>query len=256
MSERIVYDGRFAGLLTAIFDIYTFKYKDPHFYKEYIQETMFEDISHHIVTDTTKSQRVWSGLKKKLTTAAMQKLYFVFLSEQRQVERLIYDYVKYAFDSSISIEGDFTKECVSNVEKLAKKVSRERHRFKAFVRLEDIGNGIMYAPVSPDYNILPLIAPFFKKRYAAQNWIIYDTKRKYGLYYDKNTEHINEVVIDFYSIKDKNVLSGFVFDPEEHKYQELWKQYFKSTNIPARKNTKLHLKHVPRRYWKYLVEKQ
>ena len=32
-------------------------------------------------------------------------------------------------------------------------------------------------------------------------------------------------------------------------------EYFKSTNIKSRKNMKLHLQHVPKRYWKYLTEK-
>src|SRR5690606_39662819 len=35
----------------------------------------------------------------------------------------------------------------------------------------------------------------------------------------------------------------------EEKFQQLWKQYFKSTNIVERKNDKLHLQHVPKRYW-------
>ena len=42
----------------------------------------------------------------------------------------------------------------------------------------------------------------------------------------------------------------------ETDYQELWKAYFKSVDIPERRNLKLHLQHVPKRYWKYLVEKQ
>ncbi|RYZ23730.1 MAG: DUF4130 domain-containing protein, partial [Chitinophagaceae bacterium] len=46
------------------------------------------------------------------------------------------------------------------------------------------------------------------------------------------------------------------YDEAESIYQELWKQYFKSVNIAARKNTKLHIQHMPKRYWKYLPEKQ
>jgi probable DNA metabolism protein len=45
------------------------------------------------------------------------------------------------------------------------------------------------------------------------------------------------------------------FDEDEVYYQNLWKQYYQSTNIVARRNMKLHLQYVPKRYWKYLVEK-
>ena len=46
-----------------------------------------------------------------------------------------------------------------------------------------------------------------------------------------------------------------LYNEEEELYQQLWQQYFSSVNIVARKNMKLHIQHMPRRYWRYLVEK-
>ena len=43
---------------------------------------------------------------------------------------------------------------------------------------------------------------------------------------------------------------------DEKLYQELWKGYFKSMTIKERINLKLHRQHLPKRYWKYLTEKQ
>jgi len=45
------------------------------------------------------------------------------------------------------------------------------------------------------------------------------------------------------------------FGEGEKIYQHLWKNYFKSVNIISRKNTKLHIKHIPKRYWKHLAKK-
>lgn len=45
-------------------------------------------------------------------------------------------------------------------------------------------------------------------------------------------------------------------DKKDEHFQNLWKRYYQSTNIEARRNMKLHLQYVPKRYWKYLVEKQ
>ena len=42
---------------------------------------------------------------------------------------------------------------------------------------------------------------------------------------------------------------------EETKYQKLWQRYFFKTNIPERKNLKMHHQMLPKRYWKYLTEK-
>jgi len=139
--------------------------------------------------------------------------------------------------------------------KMDKSVNREKHRMKAFIRFEKTVDGIFYAPIEPDYNVLPLIAGFFKNRYADQQWIIYDLKRKYGLHYNLKT--VQEVTFDFVEMKNStSYLAGDLLDEKEELYGLLWKDYFKSTNIPARKNMKLHLQHVPKRYWKYLTEKK
>jgi len=37
--------------------------------------------------------------------------------------------------------------------------------------------------------------------------------------------------------------------------QMLWKKYFKSMAIEERKNLKLQQQNMPKKYWKYLVEK-
>jgi probable DNA metabolism protein len=113
---------------------------------------------------------------------------------------------------------------------------------------------LYYAIIQPDYNVLPLISNHFKDRYADQRWLIYDGLRKYGLYYDEHA--VSEVQINFTAdlnnAQDKNTL----YDENEILYQQLWKQYFNSVNIKARKNMKLHIQHMPKRYWRYLVEKR
>ena len=120
---------------------------------------------------------------------------------------------------------------------------------EAFVRFQKTGDGIYYSLVEPDYNVLPLISKHFEKRYADQSWLIYDGRRNYGIYYD--LQSVATVQLQRSSEGDEHV-----FDVSEDKYQQLWKQYFRSVNIPARKNMRLHLQHMPRRYWKNLVEKQ
>jgi probable DNA metabolism protein len=77
-------------------------------------------------------------------------------------------------------------------------------------------------------------------------------KRKYGIYYDLSS--VSEIELDFSD--DIKQQSPLVFSESEEIYQVLWRDYFKHVNIPARKNTKLHIRHVPKRYWKLLVEKQ
>ena len=100
--------------------------------------------------------------------------------------------------------------------------------------------------------MLPLLVKHFKERYQDQKWLIYDEKRQYGIFYD-----LNEVTV--VTLPDKKMLSKnkeTIWHEAEVKYQNLWIEYFDHTNIKERKNTKLHLQHVPKRYWRYLTEKK
>ena len=102
--------------------------------------------------------------------------------------------------------------------------------------------------------MLPLLGDHFVKRYRSQQWLIYDARRSLGLFYNlKETRYVAFDGRDHQRLKQLQ-LDG-ALEEGELDYQQLWKDYFKSVNIPERRNMKLHLQHVPRRYWKYLVEK-
>ena len=98
-----------------------------------------------------------------------------------------------------------------------------------------------------------MISDHFKRRYADQKWLIYDLSRNYGIFYD--LKQVQPVAFAEFENKNLPALHAPEWDSGEIEFQKLWKTYFQSTNIPSRKNTKLHLQHVPKRYWKYLTEK-
>jgi probable DNA metabolism protein len=208
---------------------------------------------HTVNPDPAHSDRVWKGLQKKLTKEAQEQLHRTFLSEIDGIENTLLQYIQYAFASEAMMEEDYSHAAVLTVVQTAKKVWREKHRMEAFVRFQRTADGLYYAIIDPDYNVLPLIARHFETRYADQRWMIYDIRRKYGMYYDLNTTETVQIRFSEEAVNGKDVSS--VYDDTESIYQELWKQYFKSVNIAARKNTKLHIQHMPRRYWKFLPEK-
>ena len=175
------------------------------------------------------------------------------MSELPEIEDTLLGYIRYAFSSEKNIESDFADVNVLKVSQTAKSVSREKHRMDAFVRFRLSKDSIYFATIEPDYNVLPLNAPHFKRRYADQKWIIYDLKRNYGIYYD--LKKVTTVQMEVSNDVNSTLKESIYFTEEELDFQKLWRNYFKSTNIPSRKNTKLHVRHVPKRYWKYLSEK-
>ena len=250
----VLYDGTFAGLFTAIFEVYEYKLQQPFICRDTATSGSLFGNTHHVITDAIKSKRVHKKLQDKLNSKAVKQLYDCFLSELKEIENVILRYVQYALSSTLSIENDYANADVLLIQQVSRKVHREKHRMEAFVRFQLTKDELYYAIVQPDFNVLPLISKHFKDRYADQRWLIYDGMRKYGLYYDK--EKVEEIQMSFAVDLNNEQTVREVFDEKEELYQQLWKQYFISVNIAASTNTKLHIQHMPKRYWKYLVEKQ
>jgi len=247
----LIYDGSFEGLLTAVFDIYDQKIGLVDLKKEgQSGSAMFDEVI-QVITDNNRAERVLKGLKQKLTKMGVQRLYAAHVAEIEGEDNTLLGFIRYVFDAGQNIEEDYGNKYVARLSELVKKVRREKHRMEAFIRFQKLKDETFYAAIEPDFNVLPLLIRHFKNRYADQRWIIYDIRRKYGVHYNlHDTEYIT---LDFSDTKATNVVSAYTED--EEIYQVLWKNYFKSVNIPARKNTKLHLMHVPKRYWKHLTEK-
>lgn len=248
-----IFDGSLEGLLTAVFEWFERKPGQVTLQTtENYQPAIFIEAL-PIINDRAKADRVWQGLQKKLDKQWIRKVYCAYLSDQHEVYNSIFHFTCYIFHNKPGAEKNYGNAYVLAVSKIARSVEREKHRMEAFIRFKLIADGIFYCGIDPDFNVLPLIVNHFKNRYADQKWIIYDQKRNYGLCYDLN--EVEEVTMNLDLTKLKQPIGDQLNDKEE-MYASLWRNYFKSTNIESRKNTKLHVKHVPKRYWKYLTEKQ
>lgn len=249
----LIYDGSFDGFLSCVFTVFEQKLNitSIHSYSE-IQQGFFS-VPEEIITDPEKAERVNQGLQIKLSSQARNQLYFAFLSELPEIEMILLKYIKKVFLNQKFNSSDYGEPVILKISQIAKKVSREKHRMEAFVRFKLTKDQIFFAHIEPDFNVLPLILPHFETRFADQEWIIYDLKRKFGLHY--NLEKTSFITMDLSEEIFKEPSQSMIYSSSEKEFQDLWKQYFLSTNIKSRKNMKLHLQHVPKRYWKYLNEK-
>jgi probable DNA metabolism protein len=256
MTTYLIYDGSFDGFLTSIFERYERKLADfvitrPNRYQPQLTSTHLE-----IKTDKTKSQRVWTGLTNSLSAIKRNEFYKTFLSELPEMERVLCDFVRHVFSSKHNVEEDLGHPSVIGVSKIAHQVHREKHRMEAFIRFQRTIDNLYFASINPDFNVLPLIVSHFKDRYADQNWLIYDKHRKYGIHYDCSNFNVTEVQVQLDGDASGEFLPENICHGDEIAYQKLWKNYFYSVNIGSRKNKKLHVRHVPTRYWRYLTEKK
>jgi probable DNA metabolism protein len=249
-----MYDGSFEGLFTAVFEVYEYKIDQPSVTKTTaVTGSLFSNV-HTVITNTDKANRVIKKLKAAISTSTFRQLYDVYLSEINGIENVLLRYIQYALKSNFIVENDYANPDVLMIQQTSRKVRREKHRMEAFVRFQLTKDQLYYSIIQPDYNVLPLISKHFEQRYADQRWLIYDSLRKYGLYYDGAT--VEEVQMNFEADLNNKENLASLYGESELLYQQLWQQYFSSVNIAARKNMKLHIRHMPKRYWRYLIEKK
>jgi probable DNA metabolism protein len=248
-----IYDNTFEGLLTCVFEAFNRREFPQKIVREDIVLPLFTE-SFRVITDEVKSERVLDALKKKISSSALRMLFVDFLSELDGIEIVIFRYIQKAVMAKTSIEVNFADADVLELSKIYKKVIREEERVRQFVRFQKTADNIYFAVIEPVYNVLLLTANFFKTRYADQQWIVYDVKRKYGLFYDLNT-----VETVYFDNLDISLTTGNInpekLDESELVFRDLWKDYLKAITIRERINPKLQRQHMPVRFWKYLTEK-
>ncbi len=254
MSIHLIYDGSFEGFLSVVFQCYQQKLSPTNICKESdFQEVLFAQ-KQTIACAPQQAQRVWKALQKKLHRRNQELPLLAFLSEHPGIEMILYRFIRRVFDTNFSIETDYGDSDILQLKKLERKVLKETARLLQFVRFQETRDGIYFAPIEPEFDVLPFTLHHFKNRFADQQWLIYDLRRDYGFHYNLKT--VEEITLSekTFSTIDGKVNSNLLEEEEVH-YQKLWKNYFDSINIKERKNLKVQRQHMPQRYWKFLPEK-
>jgi len=248
------YDKTFEGLLNAVFDAYDLKLFPERLLPEGVIMPLFTDFSHTVVTDSLRSKRVWKGLRGKLEQNICNMLSYVWLSELEGSDELLFRYICKAFNTDKNISYNFGDDDIPEVRKIARKVAHEAMYIKQFVRFQKAADDVFFAPVRPVYNALPLTVDHFTDRFADQQWVVYDLRRRYGYYYDL---HVTKEIT---FADDDHLLSGKLDESlmasDEKLFQNLWRGYFKAMTIKERINPRLHRHNLPTRFWNLLTEKQ
>jgi len=249
-----LYDGTFMGLLSAIFHAFKRKETPDVILRPQGQRLLFAR-TYEVETDESLSLRVWNGIMRVGGNPTCEQLIHAYLSLNADMEMLILDYTKELFFRKRPIITDLGNKTVLQIHKLDRKVVRESHRSLMFIRFERAADGTYFAPFAPKYDVLPLVTGHFKHRFADQQWLIYDTLRNYGFFYDcKNLEQVS-IQNPTFTKQSGNLRNGLEHI-EEDNYQELWRTYFRSIAIAERKNPTLQRNFMPTRFWKYLTEKK
>lgn len=250
MRFTLQYDGSFDGLLSAVFHAYARKYPldEVHITCDADEGDLFGH-NETITTDSEQAQRVFQRLEKQVGRQGILKLLYGFLSAVPEMPDTFLRIVRLALakPKRADILSDYGHFDVMQWAQWVKSVSHEKHRMEAFVRFEEMENGIYFARIEPQYDVLPLTIRHFSQRYPMQQWAIYDMLRGYGIF--NHPDGLRKI-----SDLEASGIEAH-YSAHERAYQRLWQRYFRSTTIASRRNPRLHRQQMPQRYWKHLTEK-
>lgn len=256
------YDGSFEGLLCAVYDAYTLRlFPDALCAPKHGQGPnflMLASRTHTVATDPSHAGRVERALQKKLSADGMRRVHHAWLADTPTSAMALFQYIRLVFDNCRPVDADLSHPVIFALHKLARSVSKETQHLLGFVRFQKTAEAVYAATIAPQHDVLPLLLRHFSARFAEQNWLVYDVYRDYGVLRDAGGFH--DVFLDAASAaqlkKDNGRLPAKGLAAEEALVQNLWKTYFAAVAIQERKNPGLQARCMPRRYWRFMTEKQ
>jgi probable DNA metabolism protein len=244
--KTYIYDGSFEGFLSCVFDVLKSKENPSEIVSLDKKQNGLFVKELYIDTSLKKADLCMNFFKNRFSSYSARHIYFVYLSSAAGKEMRILQYIKLGLKKGKCLDRFLTDDRVLSVHKISQKVACEAHRMKGLLRFKELENGELYAAMSTDHFVLPLLCPFFAQRLKKMQWVIHDIKRRKAALYKQNLWDI----VDILESREPQ------YSAHENNCQEFWKRYFQKIAIKDRKNEKLQRNNMPKRYWKHLVEMQ
>lgn len=234
------YDGSFDGLFTVIFEKYQEIGKCE--IKTKTDQVNFLE-SETIKTDLVKAERVITGIKENIGDEFFENAFKVFKSNHTKKEEVLAITIK-----SCLIYGNVylssPKKAAVAFRSLVKNFNHETHAYKGFTRFREIQDNYLLAEITPENDVLVYITQHFLKRMPAEKFIIYDKNRG------------KASLCEFGKYEEIEILEMDAVDSDKEEiFKDAWRGFYDAIGIDERKNEKLMKANMPKKYWKYLPEK-
>lgn len=245
INKTYIYDGTFNGFLNIVFECFCNKIIPSKISSIDNYVPNFLDNIYNVNTNEEKAKRVFNGIYNSIGYDAIYNSFYAFLSNNIEKEINILKYICNGFEIGPKINNKITISYVLNVINMRKRTLSECHRLKGLLRFVETENGIFYASIHPDNNILEPLGHHFIRRLCNQNFLIHDKNHNLCFLYSKNNYQI---------VDDKSFIMPKISNDEE-KMQKLWQTFFDTISIKERKNPRCQMQFMPKKYWKDLIEK-
>ena len=238
------YDGTKAGFLTAFLE--AFSDNEARLccgFGASAQLTLGENpIS--VITDEEKAKKAEQRLLS-FDRDCMYDLDTLLRSGMDNKSQIAFNYFRFLAKTKRPVGKMIAEPAVYAAVECMKKVGHEIHKMHGFIRFMETESGALYAPFSPDNDIVDRLVPHFRARLPQYPFVLHDVTRKKAAVYDGKNVFIAP-------LGSANVL----ISANEEEWKKLWQKYYVAVNIPSRERKKQMRGYMPVRYWKFLPETQ
>ncbi len=234
------YDGSKDAFLTAL--LYAFSDDDAVLTSGRAQLSLSQKTV-FVCTDKRRAEKAKKRLLE-LDKDSMSDLDTLLRSGEEDRDTVALNYFKFLAKAGKPVRGMLAEDAVAAADACIRRVNFEVHRMHGFLRFMECESGALYAPCAPDADIVDLLARHFLVRLKGYPFVIHDTKRQKAAVSDGTklfTAPLGQAEV--------------VLSADEEAWQALWREYYKTVNIPSRERLKQMRGYMPVRYWKFLPEK-
>lgn len=241
------YDGSFEGFVCALSRALADRVEHVQFQADATEQQagLFQDQMVNVATERSYAVAFRERFVARVSEEAFARLRQAFHSQQPGVELLLWEYLRLGFKEGARICSLLADKRVNSVERLARHVSREMHRYLGFVRFRELEQGFLYAAIEPEADILCYLAPHFVQRVSDRPWMIHDLRRSQAALYDLTGWRL---------MSNIELARNPDYSPTEEEFSRLWRSYFQRLAIEERRNPGLQRRLVPLRTRAHLVE--
>ncbi len=248
----LVCENSVEGILTAVYQAFTSRY--GHAYQKiaigpWVNMDLFSEVC-HVKTDVDQASKVAEAVMCKISEMAWQMVWQAAESSFEEKGDVIYRFLILGFANGPKALNAMTRPEVMRLHQLSRGVSREIDHLYGFLRFQELENHILYAKLVSRHHVGTFLANHFADRLPMEHWIIHDP--------DRDEVWLHQAGQDWIYIAHPD----FKLDPEtmrsaaEYDFKAWWQTFTQAIGIQERRNSRLQMQMMPKRYWKYMPEMQ
>ncbi len=212
------------------------------------QEELFCDYV-SVQADAGKARKVTDAICRKISGEAYRQVFLAAMSFQEERLDAVYRFLVLGFSVGRRLTDMLFRPEVAWILELSRKSANEASYFREFTRFSLAGS-VYVAHIEPKCNVTAISAAHFADRMPSEYWILIDDNRMIAAVHPKDRPfYMTELSREEFAALQRT-------EERQDGYTELWREFFRSITIDARKNEKCQRGHMPLWYRRHAVEFQ